>query len=1262
MINDKSEYNIRYYCERCDQKRDAKRWVCFRQLPPILIFSLSRFEYDFDNDQRVKNCNYFHYPLTLDMQPFHESIEQAPFDISKMKSAQDLSLFEPSVDPCSPHLYDLSAVIIHTGNSGNYGHYHAYMKDLCNQGTWNTPEYDPSDRLEEDDNDSVIDNEVCIHDDVIDQTSPFFLANIKLGNSNTSLSSSSEVAEKIVDEGQSNVVEEKPSDHENSGNDGKKDDENNTTTATSTTEGNDTKQNETTSTSEKSEIHNLDEDAEDNHNWYDFNDSNVTPIKVNKLRRQFGGKTECAYMLVYRHRSLQVDQGTPTDHGIEVPQHLLQFIENENLKVQEEREEWERAANQIRIHIYSTDHFFVDEEGIARVVPLDSTQSPDSIDTKISISIDQRLYVSYIKENIKLLMNEDYLHGCDDVDLMQLLPISIKEGVVIPGNDGNNLNDKLTMIEAAILNGDMLMVWNGFHVNRSEWNPANKLISIDLKHVSRSNDETIISEEDPALQGSNEIVNDLRRTPLNINTYPLEVASLKTIGAFKTQLEELTHIPPSSQILSLVCKKSLSGAVENVFYHPDDLDEDDITILDNPDATFAEYNIPSHGFLIIEEVDHEVLQSIIHLNDHEEKKKQYSEVSIVNRFLQIQKTCLQVFIVDQISIPEQTLYFLVEKTMTLYDLKLKALNRIKCEIDPDQTRLRRTSVNFQGLYRNEEVTVHEAGISNFARIILEAGESPSSRSITIKFKHLPSKEQIPVVISRNWSVQQMRFAIMEKVGLCTDLDYRLRRTDFWGHPTSIMEEDRLVQFSGVNSEDLFVLEAGKVPTKGQILVQVKIFENFPISDDEFIKQHSSSHRLISASAQNGVVGDRNDEGKDAALQSGNDGDDHHNNSSDNNDQTENSERQEGGNNNDNDDDGFFPHVSLEEEKKEKTFKWKLFSPSIVCTASTPKSYVVNELPSLTIASSATLRELKQLMYSSYSLAAKTDDHIRVWSKNRILRNPNELLRNYYVGNNAQLVIQIMDEVDPWKGVKEVCILWLFMRNQFRTFNRPIEFIFDNSQRYERSLFDCISQEFQIPKDKLVVAKYFPFSHNWQILDADEEEEPVVEADPSKVDDSNNNSNDQNDSNSAPQETTQEVSKETSEETSKETSSSSQEDAPSSSTDQKKNQKSKKKGHFVFKDGGKNINSKLLKCNNHKLTMLNYVADIIAVRDKRLDENDEDNFMSQVVTVKVPAHSSYSKIDSVSSSGRPRRVEAELKIHVDNYEYEYEEDDVNGTME
>jgi ubiquitin C-terminal hydrolase len=67
---EKLEKDNQYYCEQCDKKVDAHKYLKFTKLPKILFLQLNRFEYDYMSDSRRKICDKVTFPLHLDMNPF----------------------------------------------------------------------------------------------------------------------------------------------------------------------------------------------------------------------------------------------------------------------------------------------------------------------------------------------------------------------------------------------------------------------------------------------------------------------------------------------------------------------------------------------------------------------------------------------------------------------------------------------------------------------------------------------------------------------------------------------------------------------------------------------------------------------------------------------------------------------------------------------------------------------------------------------------------------------------------------------------------------------------------------------------------------------------------------------------------------------------------------------------------------------------------------------------------------------------------------
>ncbi|KAF9900052.1 Ubiquitin carboxyl-terminal hydrolase 35 [Linnemannia zychae] len=94
--------NNMYRCDKCQALRAATRYSMLASLPTNLIVSLNRFRFDVQRSRRIK----INTPVRL-----AESIQ------IKVQDGHELQG------------YDLYAVIIHTGESANHGHYYTYAKD-----------------------------------------------------------------------------------------------------------------------------------------------------------------------------------------------------------------------------------------------------------------------------------------------------------------------------------------------------------------------------------------------------------------------------------------------------------------------------------------------------------------------------------------------------------------------------------------------------------------------------------------------------------------------------------------------------------------------------------------------------------------------------------------------------------------------------------------------------------------------------------------------------------------------------------------------------------------------------------------------------------------------------------------------------------------------------------------------------------------------------------------------------------------------------
>eukprot|EP01080_Neovahlkampfia_damariscottae_P002445 gene2445-3155_t len=100
-----------YFCEKCNEKRDAKKGSIFEKLPDILTLHLKRFDIDYESYdfRHIKLNNQVIFPMTLNMNKY----------ISKNEEKKE-------------NFYELTSVLIHSGSLSS-GHYYAYIKNEKNE-------------------------------------------------------------------------------------------------------------------------------------------------------------------------------------------------------------------------------------------------------------------------------------------------------------------------------------------------------------------------------------------------------------------------------------------------------------------------------------------------------------------------------------------------------------------------------------------------------------------------------------------------------------------------------------------------------------------------------------------------------------------------------------------------------------------------------------------------------------------------------------------------------------------------------------------------------------------------------------------------------------------------------------------------------------------------------------------------------------------------------------------------------------------------
>ena len=83
-------------------------------------------------------------------------------------------------------------------------------------------------------------------------------------------------------------------------------------------------------------------------NWYEFNDTAVNAIPVNRLQKQFGGNSGNAYILIYRKKEFSNKIKSKNDMQ-KIPEYLQTYINNQNEIVEKERIAYKEAEKQIEV-------------------------------------------------------------------------------------------------------------------------------------------------------------------------------------------------------------------------------------------------------------------------------------------------------------------------------------------------------------------------------------------------------------------------------------------------------------------------------------------------------------------------------------------------------------------------------------------------------------------------------------------------------------------------------------------------------------------------------------------------------------------------------------------------------------------------------------------------------------------------------------------------------------------------------------------------
>uniref|UniRef100_A0A8C4S247 Ubiquitin specific peptidase 40 n=1 Tax=Erpetoichthys calabaricus TaxID=27687 RepID=A0A8C4S247_ERPCA len=729
--------NNRYRCSGCNNLVRATKSAKLRHLPPFLTVSLLRFNFDFAKCERYKETGKYTFPLKINLKPFSEQADQAIADYD----------------------YELFSVIIHKG--GCYGgHYHVYIRDVDELGNWQSPgEEKPKPKM------SLKEMKI---NGLLDLDDPLSIIKTILAKEEGSGVRTDQLGQKLLEQvgiswnkkyrkryGSIWKFIQQNSDVFYMDSDGS------TVHLKCNKKPGLDSDDQTLLSSELLTCTNMSCEGQ----WFDFNDSIVLPIQIKDIQKQFEGK-ESAYMLFYRKSCLKRPSDARKNPKFKVPAHLIEETEQENMKLQKLRADFDLAKNLIEIHVHqgSKYHFF------------NGALHPfDQITSILNLHFDKRKTVRDLREVIyQQLGSKD---DGSELTFAKRLPA------------GLHLYDHLTDDNESINNvgikqGSDLFLWNGKEVN-----------GVTLK--------TGIEFE-----------------PVLLNIICLNESKEITGGA--TEFKETQQCFARDTLLHDACEAVIQVEFSKEFniYHQRKGQKFHSNNWTKYSATDFLKTISD---LSLEDGD-----SILVVNPHNSDscllKQSGNELTLV---LESEWLEVEYFPNRKSSQNEKkTVKVPADERMLLSEIKLKAIEELELEICLEsKSCLRQIDRNGKLLPPVcGDATVNEAGVKLKSTLALCPGCAPTSTQIFLYYiVGADPQTEMEIVVEESTTVKECLKMLLDLTGLKGDC-WHLRKVDWCyevGEP--LKQEDAVLKDVNILSGDTLVIAEGKLPPKGFLKLPVWIY-------------------------------------------------------------------------------------------------------------------------------------------------------------------------------------------------------------------------------------------------------------------------------------------------------------------------------------------------------------------------------------------------------------------------------------------------------
>ncbi|XP_051242887.1 ubiquitin carboxyl-terminal hydrolase 40 isoform X2 [Dicentrarchus labrax] len=784
------EGNNLYRCAQCDRLVTAAKSAKLRKLPPFMTMSLLRFSFDFAKCERYKETGRYSFPFTINLQPFCEQTDGEDSDYS----------------------YELFSVIIHKG--GCYGgHYHVYIRDIDQLGHWEPPEEDCKPKTQKKVKEEVK-KEVC--EPKLQEDDPLSVLTAIIAQEPSTSVLLDQLGQKLMDKIGSSWSKKFRKHYGPIGkflqshNDVFMLVSNGTRVALkanppspvteSPSPAEQTTNSDPSTPSDPGADEQQSKPEQEGSHWFDLNDSTVTSIRESDIEKQFQGK-ESAYMLFYRKTQLHRPSEALNNPQYKVPLHLIQMAQEENIKMQQMREEFEATNNTVELRLHLAPSYRLENGALQ---PISREQNGST-----TLSFDRRKTVGDLR--LAIYQMQELWEGDMALTVAKSLPAGLHLYNTVT-------DDSVSLYSAGIHTNSDLFVWNGREVcgatilTGAEWEPV--LLTVVRPFLG----EDELPEVEDAVE-CKEGRGGFENGGPGLKREARGFAGAVTLGEVKVALGEPKE--------SLLCqehkggKRGEHGAGEGGgasgwrLFPPDDMQR-----------TLKELSLKDGDALLVLEPQ-SFDSSMFTLNGDVVTVTTPSDC----RWLQVELQPQGGGGGGEGEKEEERRKIKVPATgnMLLGEVKLKAIEELQLQEQPPGAQYCLRQVDCTGKLLPpvcEELSVRDAGVRLMTTLTLCPGSAPKASQLFLHFSVgiAPSAGmEMDIIVENTCTVKECLKSMLDAVGL-DGTCWHLRRLDWCeevGEP--LMDEDASLSELKISNGDSLVVTEGQLPPKGFLKISVWLY-------------------------------------------------------------------------------------------------------------------------------------------------------------------------------------------------------------------------------------------------------------------------------------------------------------------------------------------------------------------------------------------------------------------------------------------------------